>query len=259
VFDAGTSLASLFGLVGLTAACTWGLLKERRAIIAGQCVQCVSFGIHFGLIGAYTGSVLCALSLVQLVSASALSSRTARAAFWATAPAIALITLATWNGAASAAAAMGLALATAGRWQSDPLRLRWCFLGSSSGWAAHNLIVVSPFGLVTDVLTLCTNGWRIWRTYAARGPGQGEDMRGWMKRRVERQAELMGAMMERIGCDPSAASLRGRAYAAAGRRCLWCPFSQRCASWLEETGPASRAPAFCPNARFLEDARAAAS
>jgi hypothetical protein len=240
-------------LAGVAAACAWGVLKDRQAIIAGQVAQCVSFGMHFALIGAYTGSALCALSLVQLTAASALTSRAAHGVFWATVPAIALFTLATWDGLPSAAAAAGLAFATLGRWQRDPLRLRWFFLGSSSDWEAHNILVLSPFGLATDALTLGTSGWRIWRTYAARDRGE-ETMRGWMRRRVERQAQLMGAMMERVGVDPAAAP-HGRALAAAGRRCLWCASSQRCMSWLPQAGPVARAPSFCPNARLLEDAR----
>lgn len=80
-------------------------------------------------------------------------------------------------------------------------------------------------------------------------------MRGWMRERVERQERLMDAMMERVGVDPGVAVLRGRTFAAAGRRCLWCAVSQRCERWLENDGPAIRAPSFCPNASFFEDAR----
>jgi hypothetical protein len=61
----------------------------------------------------------------------------------------------------------------------------------------------------------------------------------------------MGAMMERLGVDPAAAALRGRAFAAASRRCLWCAASVRCGQWLETAIPQDRAPAFCPNAAFF--------
>jgi hypothetical protein len=79
----------------------------------------------------------------------------------------------------------------------------------------------------------------------------GQKMRGWMRRRVERQAHLMGAMMERAGIDPADAALRGRAFAAAGRRCLWCAASHQCEGWLGEAGATTLSPPFCPNTEFF--------
>lgn len=80
-------------------------------------------------------------------------------------------------------------------------------------------------------------------------------MYGWMRGRFERQARLMGAMMERIGVTPEMAAGRGRLYDAANRRCLWCDAHQECGKWLEQNRSAEEAPSFCPNAQFFEDAR----
>src|SRR5829696_4723009 len=77
--------------------------------------------------------------------------------------------------------------------------------------------------------------------------------RSWpMAKRVERQARLMGAMMERVGVDPGAAAREGRgvAFAAASRRCLTCQNSDACERWLGADGE-DVPPAFCPNATFL--------
>ncbi|WP_146055910.1 DUF6455 family protein [Bosea psychrotolerans] len=84
-------------------------------------------------------------------------------------------------------------------------------------------------------------------------------MRGWLRGRVARRARLMDAMMARIGVDPGLAALRGRAFAAAGRRCLWCAASQQCERWLEETRSAAHGPSFCPNTPFFEDIRSVPS
>lgn len=231
------------------------------------------FGAHFALIGAFTGAAMCALSFVQLTAAGLRRSRLSAAVFRATVPAMAVLAALTWSGAAVA----GLALGTLGRWQQDARRLRWFFLGASLGWAAHNLLVMSPFGLTTDALALATNGWRLRRTRkgagAARAPvpvrdagsaagspagtGRRTTMRGWMLGRAERQAQLMGRMMERLRVDPAAAALRARAFAAAGRRCLWCGASRQCGRWLEEGG--GSAPSFCPNARFFAEAALASA
>jgi hypothetical protein len=156
-------LANVLGAGGVASAIVWGLLRDRRAILIGQGAQAICFGAHFAVIGAYTGAAMCALSLVQLGAAASARSRAAALAFWGTAPAIVLLAGWSWHGAASAAAVLGLALATIGRWQRDPLALRWYFIFSTLGWASHNLLVASPFGLATDVMALSTNGWRIWR------------------------------------------------------------------------------------------------
>ena len=81
--------------------------------------------------------------------------------------------------------------------------------------------------------------------------------RSWpMAKRVERQARLMGAMMERVGVDPGAAAREGRgvAFAAASRRCLTCQNSDACERWLGAGGE-DLPPAFCPNATFLDRTR----
>ena len=81
-------------------------------------------------------------------------------------------------------------------------------------------------------------------------------MRKWLRERVERQAYLMGAMMEHMHVDPAAAVLRERAFAAATRRCLWCREADRCRHWLEKEGAAeSGTPDFCVNAPFFSELR----
>lgn len=80
-------------------------------------------------------------------------------------------------------------------------------------------------------------------------------MQGWIRRRFARQAQLMGAMMDRIGLEPGQAASHPQALAAASRRCLWCPAAQQCGHWLEENRQAQRAPEFCPNAAFFESSR----
>lgn len=80
-------------------------------------------------------------------------------------------------------------------------------------------------------------------------------MQGWIRRRFAHQARLMGAMMDRIGFEPEQAASHARGFAAASRRCLWCPAAQQCGQWLERTEPAQSAPEFCPNAAFFKDSR----
>jgi len=79
-----------------------------------------------------------------------------------------------------------------------------------------------------------------------------------MAARVERQARLMGEVMQRVAVDPGSAAREGRgiAFAAASRRCLVCRNSEECRRWLDQGG-ADGAPGFCPNASFFDRARSA--
>ena len=80
-------------------------------------------------------------------------------------------------------------------------------------------------------------------------------MRIWLRRRFERQARLMGAMMERIGVKPEQVASRGRLYGAANRRCLWCSAHEECGRWIEQSHGADNGPGFCPNAMLFETTR----
>jgi hypothetical protein len=51
----------------------------------------------------------------------------------------------------------------AGRLQRQEQRMRVAFLGCSTSWLGHNLLMSSAFGLVSDVLTLSGIGLGMWR------------------------------------------------------------------------------------------------
>jgi len=69
--------------------------------------------------------------------------------------------------------------------------------------------------------------------------------------RMDRQAHLMGAMMERLDVDLEGAATEagGVRLEAAARSCLACRDSEACRRWLEAND--GSAPAFCPNAAFF--------
>ena len=54
-----------------------------------------------------------------------------------------------------------MAMATLGRWQKDTFKLRWFFVLCSMGWATHNTVVGSPFGLASDTMCFVSNLWRL--------------------------------------------------------------------------------------------------
>ena len=86
--------AEIFGLAGVVAGSSWGFLKDRRAILAIQAFATVMFGIHYGLLGAWSGAAMCVMTLVQ--ATASLPQKRTRATtilFWSTVPMIAVLTV----------------------------------------------------------------------------------------------------------------------------------------------------------------------
>ncbi len=164
-------LGDLFGAAGVIAGSSWGLLRNRRAILLVQGLGTAFFALHYLMLGAYSGAAMCGTTLLQ--NATALPERRTRllkVLFWLSVPMMVALTALTWNGIASAGAAFGLAMATLGRWQTETARLRVFFVFCALGWAVHNLAVGSPFGLASDTMTLATNLWRLWQGRERRVP-----------------------------------------------------------------------------------------
>ena len=78
-----------------------------------------------------------------------------------------------------------------------------------------------------------------------------------MYRQVERQANRLADMIERLDVDTGKLVRRGmgEAYAEARAKCLRCCNTRECLSWLEAWQPGSDAPRFCPNAELFEACR----
>ncbi|WP_207481005.1 YgjV family protein [Arenibaculum pallidiluteum] len=160
-------LGELFGAAGVIAGSSWGLLRNRYAMLMVQGLGTAFFGLHYLVLGAHSGAAMCLTTLMQNATAIP-RERTPllKVLFWLTVPVMAALTALTWNGLASAGAALGLSMATLGRWQTDVVRLRVFFIFCAFGWALHNITVGSPFGLASDTMTLTTNLWRLWQLRA---------------------------------------------------------------------------------------------
>ena len=149
----------IFGILGLSLGFASGVMPQRNWILLTSAACATCFALHYVHLGALTGTAMCAVSALQSL-ASARFVRPERRAAWvgpffvASSLLAAWLMLATWNGWPSACAGMGALLATAARLQPSPQAMRRLFLGASTCWAAHNLLVHSAFGLTCDLLTI---------------------------------------------------------------------------------------------------------
>ncbi|MBP2300434.1 YgjV family protein [Azospirillum picis] len=152
------------GVAGLLAGVLSTLLGDRRAILAAQATASSLFLVHFLLLGAHTGMLMCGLGLIQMVLRLPRRIGPALAVAYAlTVPAALAVAALTWQGPMSALSASGFLLATLGRWQSAVGPMRLCFIAATLVGAGHNLLAGSGFGLASDAMSLTGHGVSLWR------------------------------------------------------------------------------------------------
>ena len=154
----------LAGACGIAAGCSWPFFAARRSILLVQSAGALAFTLYFALLGATTGAALCAIALAQsLASARIGEPRLLRLVYGMSVLAIIAASWSTWEGLPSLLAAIGTSLATLGRLQGDPQRMRRIFLAGSLAWMGHNLLLRSPLALTSDVLTLAGILFGLWQ------------------------------------------------------------------------------------------------
>lgn len=162
-------VAQGIGLAGTLGGMAWPLFRSRVGILLAQLFTNACFTVHYGLLGADTGCLMNLLSVVQVACAIPLGARPGfRYAYLAVLPVIALALVLTWQGLPSALAAVGAALVSIARYQTDvrPLRL---FMGIAIlVWFGHNFLVGSVPGMISDVVGFVLNGLMLARALPRR-------------------------------------------------------------------------------------------
>jgi hypothetical protein len=158
------SPATLAGAVAVLLNCAWPLQRDRRVILALQCVAAALFGFHYLMLGAPTAAGLCLAAIAQGASAALISNRRIRlGVFAATVAAGVASTVLTFTGLPSVLAQTGSLLTATGRLQRGTQAIRWCFLAAEVFWVSHNLIVGSVWGLTSDTLSVAMLLIGLWR------------------------------------------------------------------------------------------------
>ena len=161
---AGLHLAAVVGALALVTTGSWPLLPHRKYILAVQAAGSGLFGLHYLLLGAWTGAIMCAAAIVQSVTAVLVTKRNVRFGIAGFTLLVTLtLTVLTWGGLRSAVAQMAGLLSLSGRLQCDAQRLRWFFLGSVFCSMTYNLLVGSPWGLSNDTIALTMLIAGLWR------------------------------------------------------------------------------------------------
>lgn len=162
------TIADLFGYAGSLLNIAWPLFRRRTSMLLGHVGVNSVFATHYALIGAPTGAWMNVLGLIQAILAIPLGQRPGfRVAYLLTLPFIATALYLSWTGWPSVCAAAGMTLVSLGRYQMRPLVFRVILLLAVVPWLAHNLLVHSVPGLISDAAAVISGAIMVIFTYRA--------------------------------------------------------------------------------------------
>ncbi|WP_431859184.1 YgjV family protein [Azospirillum sp.] len=146
------------GLAGAAFGMAWPLFRSRFGMLMGQLAVNLCFALHYLLLDAWTGCVMNLFAAAQVVAAVPLGTRPRfRLVYLAVLPFIAAGVALTWNGVASAFAALAFGCVSLARYQIQVRPFRVAMAVAFPCWLTHNLLVFSVPGVVSDVVGMTLN------------------------------------------------------------------------------------------------------
>jgi hypothetical protein len=162
-------VGTAFGYAGVMANLCWPLLRERKKLLAGQVLACCLMFSHFALLGAWTGAAIMAMAGLQASLAIPLGTDPRfKRVYLASLLLTPVVCAATWLGPPSVFSSLALVIVCIANFQLDPVRQRALLLGAIFAWSAHNFLVGSVPGLVSNTLALLVSGRMLASVYRER-------------------------------------------------------------------------------------------
>lgn len=159
-------LATLFGILGIVSNTIWPLLKTRKYLLLGQIIAAIFMCVHFSLLNAFTGAAIMLLAALQASLAIPLESHPRfKVVYLASIVLTPIVCWATWQGIASVFSSLALVFFCIGNLQVNIKRLRIFLLMCIFGWIAHNILVSSYPGLISNGLALVTSIFALVREF----------------------------------------------------------------------------------------------
>jgi hypothetical protein len=153
-----TTLSELLGYGGVLANLCWPLMRKRHLLLAGQVVACLLMLGHFLLMQAFTGAAIMAVAGVQAALAIPLGTHPRFKVVYLLALVLTpLVCWATWQGPQSIFSSLALLIVCVANFQLNTLCQRLGLIMAIFAWYAHNAMVGSVPGLVSNTLALCVS------------------------------------------------------------------------------------------------------
>lgn len=142
------------------------LQKEDRRFKLFMALECLSYVLHFALLGVPTAVASSLVSLAR--SVVAMHTRSAAVAWSFVAV---LLALGAWlySGWVSLLPLAASCIGTLALFLLKGITMRVVMLGGTLLWVISNVIVGSVGGTMLELVVLATNGWTIWRLWRDRG------------------------------------------------------------------------------------------
>ena len=166
VFQFGSDyIALVCALLAIACLSAWPLFRSRTAMLLVQLAALSWLSMHYALVDAWTGAAVNLLGTIQIVTCLFLGDRH-RWVGYALAVLMVGASVATWQGAVSALAAVGMALVAIGRAQTNAGTMRLIVLAGGPFWLAHDLLIRSPIA-IADAACLLIGLWVVMRQRTA--------------------------------------------------------------------------------------------
>ena len=150
-------LTQLIGFIALILLIIVFQREKRSHMLILKILSSIFYGIHFALLGAWTGS---AMNVVAAARSYVFKQRTEKKwadnKAWLFAFLILIIVsgIFTWGGYYSLLPMIGTSISTAAFWMKKPRLIRLLCLIGPPFWLVYNIIVQSIAGMVTELLVV---------------------------------------------------------------------------------------------------------
>lgn len=147
------NLATIFGFAGVAANVTWPLMHRRSRLLAWQAIACSLMFLHFALLGGQTGALIMLVAGLQALLAIPLGkSPKFKCIYIASLVLTPIVCYLTWQGPQSVFSSLALAIVCIANFQLNQVHQRAMLLTAIFAWVAHNMLVSSIPGLISNAL-----------------------------------------------------------------------------------------------------------
>lgn len=159
-------LATVLGVIGAITNTYWPLIRERKFLLSGQMLACIFMGLHFFVLGAYTGAAIMTVAGIQALLAIPLESHPKfKSVYFSSLLLIPLVCIYTWQGYSSIFSSLALILFCIGNLQVNTKYLRIFLILCIFSWVGHNVMVSSYPALLSNFLALLTSIYGLVREF----------------------------------------------------------------------------------------------
>jgi len=152
------TLAQCIGFVGTLMIIISYQQRERKKILFYQILAGAVFGLHFVLLGKYTGCIMNLIGAVRAFVYSNSDKKWARTTLWPAAffVVFSVAGIMTWDNIWSLFPMLAMMLMAVTTWLEKPQHVRWFTFPASPLWLTYNIASRSYAGITTEIFVMAS-------------------------------------------------------------------------------------------------------